>query len=79
MDTYDITREMHYCDSFSYLCELRVLRDTALIDLLALDKERVGFSWCNSINYKAALKSYGKTTTSIIMTAMLFFASLRFR
>jgi hypothetical protein len=42
MDTYDITRETQYYDSFSYKSELRILKDMALIDLLALDKEHIG-------------------------------------
>jgi hypothetical protein len=42
IDVYDITRETPYYDSFSYKSELRVLKDMALIDLLALDKKRIG-------------------------------------
>src|SRR6267142_1588800 len=39
---YDIRHETHYYDSFSYKSELRVLKDMALIDLLALDQDRIG-------------------------------------
>ena len=42
MPGYDITRETQYYDSFSYKSELRVLKDMAFIDILALDKERIG-------------------------------------
>jgi hypothetical protein len=39
MDACDITRETQYYDSFSYKSELRVLKDMAFLDILALDKE----------------------------------------
>lgn len=39
---YDISHETHYYDSFSYKSELRVLKDMALIDLLALDQDHIG-------------------------------------
>ena len=42
MPGYDLTRETQYYDSFSYKSELRVLKDMAFIDVLALDKERIG-------------------------------------
>jgi hypothetical protein len=41
MDAYDITRETQYYDSFSYKSELRVLKDMAFLDILALDKQRM--------------------------------------
>ncbi|MGF7080802.1 hypothetical protein [Mucilaginibacter sp. UYCu711] len=41
IDTYDITCETQYYDSFSYKSELRVLKDMAFIDLLSLDTERM--------------------------------------
>jgi len=41
MEAYDITRETHYYDSFSYKSELRVLKDMAYLDILILDKERI--------------------------------------
>lgn len=37
---YDLTYQTQYYDSFSYRSELRVLKDMAYIDLIALDKER---------------------------------------
>lgn len=39
--TYDLTYQTQYYDSFSYRSELRVLKDMAFIDLIALDKERI--------------------------------------
>ncbi|MFD1257397.1 hypothetical protein ACFQ3S_11370 [Mucilaginibacter terrae] len=38
---YDLTYQTQYYDSFSYRSELRVLKDMAFIDLIALDKERI--------------------------------------
>jgi hypothetical protein len=42
MPGYDITHETQYYNSFSYKSELRVLNDMAFIDVLALDKGRIG-------------------------------------
>jgi len=60
IDAYDITRETHYYDSFSYKSELRVLKDMALIDLLALDKERIGLQLAqlNNIICKAIMLTW---------------------
>ena len=41
-EAYDITRETQYYDSFSYKSELRVLKDSALMDALALANGRIG-------------------------------------
>jgi hypothetical protein len=38
---YDLTYQTQYYDSFSYRSELRVLKDMAFIDLIALDNERI--------------------------------------
>ncbi len=40
---YDLTRETQYYDSFSFKSELRVFKDLALIDVLALNKDRLDF------------------------------------
>jgi len=34
---YSLAHETHYYDSFSYMSEIRVLKDMALIDLLSLN------------------------------------------
>jgi hypothetical protein len=38
---YSIAHETHYYDSFTYKSELRVLKDLALIDILALDDTKI--------------------------------------
>ncbi|SDT44794.1 hypothetical protein SAMN05216490_3517 [Mucilaginibacter mallensis] len=41
VQVYDLSHQTQYYDSFSYRSELRVLKDMAFIDLMALDKERI--------------------------------------
>ena len=56
MPGYDITHETQYYDSFSYKSELRVLKDMAFIDVLALDKERIGLQLVELNNVKKRFK-----------------------
>ena len=53
---YDITRETQYYDSFSYKSELRVLKDMAFVDVLALDKERIGLQLVELNKVKSRFK-----------------------
>ncbi|MGY4539894.1 rRNA processing protein Krr1/Pno1 [Mucilaginibacter sp. UYNi724] len=56
--TYDLTYQTQYYDSFSYRSELRVLRDMAFIDLIALDKERIKLQLAELSKVRSRFKEF---------------------
>jgi len=55
---YDLTYQTQYYDSFSYRSELRVLKDMAFIDLIALDKERIKLQLAELSNVRSRFKEF---------------------
>jgi hypothetical protein len=55
---YDLTYQTQYYDSFSYRSELRVLKDMAFIDLIALDKERIKLQLAELSKVRSRFKEF---------------------
>jgi hypothetical protein len=55
---YDLTYQTQYYDSFAYRSELRVLKDMAFIDLIALDKERIKLQLAELSKVRSRFKEF---------------------
>jgi hypothetical protein len=58
VEVYDLTYQTQYYDSFSYKSELRVLKDMAFIDLIALDKERIKLQLAELYKVRSRFKDF---------------------
>jgi hypothetical protein len=64
---YDLTYQTQYYDSFSYRSELRVLKDMAFIDLIALDKERIKLQLAELTKVRIRFKEFWSNYSILLL------------
>lgn len=70
---YDLTYQTQYYDSFSYRSELRVLKDMAFIDLIALDKERIKLQLTELSKVRSRFKEFWSNYNQYYSEMMLVY------